>query len=323
MPSGLLIDLNDGGKPMEITAGLRCPSYGGAITGGVGKSTTATVSGYVAGSTVLFIPSETVISDYGIFMLQSVSISGATVTQKWSGASSPGLPNPAQVAFSGTIWQILPVSQSSNIGLLIASSTDFTSITTASNVGMCIYKARVTVGKSGWNTPAIAGFDRSKYLVCCKWNSPYTLDYNGSRLIFLNDGSNTTDQPMTGTVDVVIFAGGVAPVPANPGLNIYNAAGQCTFSTAKRPFVFTGNNLTPSTTAQTVPGGGYVPVGRFGLRIPSYSSGQRINHYHYGLVMQNGSLRVGRGAYVGWADRQLANQGVTPISLPVIPDMYV
>ncbi|MEP8782034.1 DUF6453 family protein, partial [Enterobacter ludwigii] len=28
MPSGLLIDLNDGGKPMEITAGLRCPTYG-------------------------------------------------------------------------------------------------------------------------------------------------------------------------------------------------------------------------------------------------------------------------------------------------------
>ncbi|EOF7780998.1 DUF6453 family protein, partial [Enterobacter hormaechei] len=28
MPRGLLIDLNDGGKRMEITAGLRCPSFG-------------------------------------------------------------------------------------------------------------------------------------------------------------------------------------------------------------------------------------------------------------------------------------------------------
>ncbi|WP_256632995.1 DUF6453 family protein, partial [Enterobacter hormaechei] len=26
MPTGLLIELNDGGKRMEITAGLRCPS---------------------------------------------------------------------------------------------------------------------------------------------------------------------------------------------------------------------------------------------------------------------------------------------------------
>lgn len=127
---------------------------------------------------------------------------------------------------------------------------------------------------------------------------------------------------MSGTVDVVIFAGGVSPVAANPGFNIYNAAGQCTFSTARRPFVYLGVNFVPSITAQTVPGGGYVPVGRFGLRVPSFGGG-RIYHYHYGLVMQNGTLRAGRGLYVGWADRQLANAGVTPISLPVIPDMYV
>ena len=86
---------------------------------------------------------------------------------------------------------------------------------------------------------------------------------------------------MSGTVDVVIFAGGVSPVAANPGFNIYNAAGQCTFSTARRPFVYLGTNFVPSTTAQTVPGGGYVPVGRFGLRVPSYGGG-RIYHYHYG-----------------------------------------
>ncbi|WP_168927142.1 DUF6453 family protein, partial [Enterobacter hormaechei] len=267
-------------------------------------------------------PTQTVISDEGIFKLDSVTISGANVTQNWSGNSNPGFPNPQRVAFSGTLWQILPVSQNSNVGLLVQNSTDFTAITTASRVGYCIYKARVTVGTSGWVTPTIAGFDRSKYLVCCKWNSPYTLDYDGNRLLFLNDGSNTEDQPMSGTVDVVIFAGGVSPVAANSGFNIYNAAGQCTFSTARRPFVYLGVNFVPSTTAQTVPGGGYVPVGRFGLRVPSFGGG-RIYHYHYGLVMQNGTLRVGRGVYVGWADRQLANAGVTPISLPVIPDMYV
>lgn len=323
MPSGLLIDLNDGGKPMEITAGLRCPSFGGAIVGGVGKVNTVSVSGYVSGSNILFIPSETVISDIGIFKLDSVTISGASITQNWSGASTSGLPTPQRVAFSGTLWQILPVSQGSNVGLLVQSSTDFTAITTAANVGVCIYAARVTVGTSGWTTPAIAGYDRNKYLVCCKWDSPYTLDYNGSRLLFLNDGSNITDQPMSGTVDVVIFSGGVAPSPANPGLNIYNSAGQCTFSTAKRPFVYLGTNITPSKTAQSVSGGGYIPVGRFGLRVPSYSSGDRVYHYHYGLIMQEGNIRVGRGAYVGWSAYALADEGVTPISLPVIPDMYV
>ncbi|WP_272887968.1 DUF6453 family protein, partial [Cronobacter sakazakii] len=33
MPSGLLIDLNDGGPVMEITAGLRCPSWCGTVGG--------------------------------------------------------------------------------------------------------------------------------------------------------------------------------------------------------------------------------------------------------------------------------------------------
>jgi len=168
MPSGLLIDLNDGGKPMEITAGLRCPTYGGAISGGIGKVNTATVEGYVSGSNVIFIPTQTVISDEGIFKLDSVSISGANVTQNWSGNSNPGLPKPQRVAFSGTLWQILPISQSSNVGLLVANSTDFTAITTTARLGYCIYKARVTVGTSGWVTPAIEGFDRKKYLVCCK-----------------------------------------------------------------------------------------------------------------------------------------------------------
>ena len=74
---------------------------------------------------------------------------------------------------------------------------------------------------------------------------------------------------MSGTVDVVIFAGGVSPVAANPGFNIYNAAGQCTFSTARRPFVYLGTNFVPSTTAQTVPGGGYVPVGRLVCAFPA------------------------------------------------------
>lgn len=201
---------------MEITAGLRCPTYGGAISGGIGNVNTATVEGYVAGSNVIFIPTQTVISDEGIFKLDSVTISGANVTQNWSGNSNPGFPNPQRVAFSGTLWQILPVSQNSNVGLLVQNSTDFTAITTASRVGYCIYKARVTVGTSGWVTPTIAGFDRSKYLVCCKWNSPYTLDYDGNRLLFLNDGSNTEDQPMIGTVDVIILRVALRPWPRIP-----------------------------------------------------------------------------------------------------------
>ncbi|WP_228484912.1 DUF6453 family protein, partial [Enterobacter kobei] len=66
MPTGLLIELNDGGKRMEITAGLRCPSFGASFDSGYQKAKYADISGYVSGSQVLFIPHATAYLDSGL-----------------------------------------------------------------------------------------------------------------------------------------------------------------------------------------------------------------------------------------------------------------
>jgi hypothetical protein len=77
MPTGLLIELNDGGKRMEITAGLRCPSFGANFDSGYQKAKYADIAGYVSGQ-VLFIPHATAYLDSGLLhKMNSVTISVA------------------------------------------------------------------------------------------------------------------------------------------------------------------------------------------------------------------------------------------------------
>jgi hypothetical protein len=78
MPTGLLIELNDGGKRMEITAGLRCPSLD-SFDSGYQKAKYADIAGYVSGAQVLFIPHATAYLDSGLLhKMNSVTISGAS-----------------------------------------------------------------------------------------------------------------------------------------------------------------------------------------------------------------------------------------------------
>ncbi|MCK1079290.1 DUF6453 family protein, partial [Enterobacter cloacae subsp. cloacae] len=48
---------------MEITAGLRCPSFGASFDTGYQKSKYVDIAGYVSGAQVLFIPHATAYVD--------------------------------------------------------------------------------------------------------------------------------------------------------------------------------------------------------------------------------------------------------------------
>ena len=158
MPSGLLIDLNDGGKPMEITAGLRCPSYGGTFDSGYQKNKYVDIAGYVSGSQVVPIITQTAYYDAGLLhRMISVSVSGGRVTQNNRMKAIDISERDSTYTFSGSAWQIYPVGQKANNGLLISDSTDFTSITSATQSGQCIYMATVNVGTGGWAIPTISG----------------------------------------------------------------------------------------------------------------------------------------------------------------------
>jgi hypothetical protein len=53
---------------MEITAGLRCPSFGASFDSGYQKAKYADIAGYVSGSQVLFIPTRRLILIQGCFI---------------------------------------------------------------------------------------------------------------------------------------------------------------------------------------------------------------------------------------------------------------
>lgn len=251
---------------MEITAGLRCPSFGASFDSGYQKAKYVDIADYVSGAQVLFIPHATAYVDAGLWhKMNSISISGGRVTQI-SRMQSLGISErDSTYTFPGSVWQIFPSGQRSGVGLLISDSTDFTSITNATQSGQCIWKGTVSVPTGGWAVPTIAGYDKSKYVVFGRCNSGNTIDFDGNTVRFFSPPSTNDDAPATGTIDIVIFASGVAPQPGT-GLNIFNAAGACTFSTTKRPFVYLNQLWTPSTSAVSI-GNGYVPLGTF-YRLP-------------------------------------------------------
>jgi hypothetical protein len=149
----------------------------------------------------------------------------------------------------------------------------------------------VNVPTGGWAVPTIAGYDKSKYIVFGRCNSGNTIDFDGNTVRFFSPPSTNDDAPTTGTIDIVIFASGVAPQPGT-GLNIFNAAGACTFSTTKRPFVYLNQLWSPSTSAVSI-GSGYVPLGRFGLMIHMVN-GMYV-YRMFGIKIQNGALQFRAG----------------------------
>lgn len=322
MPQGLYLDLNDGGKPMEVTANLRCPSFGVEFTEGVAQPLSKTIPNFYSGSTVIFIPKQTVylntLTTTGapyLYVLSAVTNNGATVTQSVKKSYAPSVDH----TFAGSAWQILPATTGGrNVGLLISNSSDFLSITDSTQAGVCIWKGTVTIPSGGWNLPEVPGYDRSKYLVFAKWDSSAVIDFDGNTVRAFNV-TDADDSPTTATLNIVIFSSGVTPTPGT-GLNIFNAAGSCVFSTTKRPFIFDGSMWMPTYTP-TALYGRYIMLGRYGL-YSTYNNG-RYNIKTIGLRMSGGAVSCIRGKYIGWNNYQLIDNTLTSVSVPILPDMYV
>ncbi|EOC1326637.1 DUF6453 family protein [Cronobacter turicensis] len=319
MPSGLYIDLNDGGPAMTITAGLRCPSYCGYASG---SGNQYAIPGYVTGASAVFAPhvtagiylggSTSLIPDMDV--LTGVSQSGNVLT--FSAWSNYKMSNGK--IYPGTVWQILPASQSGNRGLYISDSTDFTLITDGAAVGQCVYRGRVTFNGS-WSPPA-TGYTRQSYAVFARWSaSGVVVEYDGNvvRAVAERNGANVS---ATVTMDVVIFATGTAPVPG-PGLNFFNSRGQCTFSTTKRPFLYSNSFYRPSGTATDI-GNRFIMLGRYGAQT-DISGGWCYAKYQ-GLVRAGNAVRVGRGyvAAVWTSDYSLDVNRTTGMNILLLDSMY-
>lgn len=319
MPQGLLIDLNDGGPAMGITAGLRCPSYGMSIADAWDVNS-YTLPNYVAGSQIVMMPKISVFSMNrgtnlvaSIAVLDSITVSGGTVTQNvwwsdnWGRAKS----------FPATVWQILPTS--SGRGLLIQNSSDFTAITDNTMVGQCVWRGTVTVN-GAWTTPAITGLSRDQYLVFAKWSAAgVVIDYDGATIRALTERDGD-DVAATVTMQIAIFASGIAPVPG-PGLNMFNAAGKCVFSTTRRPFIYRNATWTPSWNGTDI-GNTMIMLGRFGYD-SSVASGWDWLKFA-GLVRSGNVVRCGNGKVsTSWtANYPVTGRRLTSVTVPCIDAMY-
>ena len=217
MPKGLRLTYDDGGPAMEITAGLRCPSFCQNVSD-AGSGNQFTINQRVDGSQIVLIPRNTVDRFWvgtnlipTIVMLDSFTVNGNTITMNnWR---SDGLGSPR--TFASSIWQILPAS--SGRGLLIKDSTDFLSITDATMSGYCVWRGTVTFTGS-WATPT-TNLSRDRYMVFAKWSADnVTIEFDGSNIIATMDHAGL-DQDATVTMQIAIFASGVSPTPGR-GLNI-------------------------------------------------------------------------------------------------------
>lgn len=321
MPAGLRIDYNDGTKVMEITAGLRCPAFGGRFKAGYGLNKYVDIAGFVPGSQIISMPYETVRLELNLLhTLNSITTSGSRVTQHATMSTYDSGEKASTYTFPGTVWQIFPVSQNSELGLLIRDSSDFTAITNATQSGQCVWQGKVSVPVGGWTVPSIPGYSRDNYIVFGRCNSGNTVDFDGTTVRFYKAPYGRGSAPTTSDIDIVIFASGVAPVPGD-GLTIINSARQCTFSTVKRPFVFLGGMWKPSLSNVSI-GNGYIPLGRYGFNVNT--DGGVYTFWMYGVKMQNGKASLQGGVYLGF-DRYaiFGNNQVTDLNLPILPDMYL
>ena len=324
MGQGIYIDLNDGGPPMEITAGLRCPSYSGGWTDASPASLSMAINNYVAGSEVFLIPrvcaaysppfSPAIIGS--VSCLTGYTISGSTMTQQvWSSDAR----YPPISGFNSAILQVLPANATgSGGGLYISNSTDFTTIPVSTMAGFCIWRGTVTFTKS-WALPATA-YPKTNYMVFAKWSAPgVTVECDGNVIEAYVDKNGAIDEPATVTMQIAIFASGIAPTPG-PGLNMFKN-GACVFSTTKRPFVYRGVKWTPSWNETDI-GNTMVLLCNYGY--DSSLAGGWDNLKLAGVVRNGNLVKCGRGRIRGaWTDKYpIEGRRLAAITLPCIDAMY-
>lgn len=318
MASGLLIDLNDGNPAMQITAGMRCPSFCNLVNN-TWDQKVVNMDGYIPGSQVIVIPRDPVsIQNRGTNLVPTI------------GMQSGYTQNGSQLTFSTwwsdnwgrdrlydlTICQIFP--SASGQGLYIADSTDFTAIPDTTRAGFCVWAGTITF-TGQWRTPD-TGYDRNKYMVFGRWSADgVTVEYDGNNIYARNE-TNGAENDATVTMRVAIFASGVAPQPGT-GLNFFNAAGQCTFSTVRRPFIFRNRFYNPSWDYQDI-GAGMILLGRYGFR--SRVSGDRCRAKFAGLMMSGNSVRCASGiTKSNWtANYSVVQDRLVGMSVPIIENMY-
>lgn len=318
MASGLLIDLNDGNPAMQITAGMRCPSLCNLGDGSEAKK--KIITNRMGNSEVIITFSNPVsISYQGTNLVPTIScvtgwsLSGNEITMSFFnsfGQKENYWPN-------CSVYQVNPVAQGQ--GLLIADSSDFTVINDTGKVGQCLWAGTVTINNE-WGLPDL-GVPKNQLMVFGRWSADgIVLENDGEKLICKRETSGDAENASV-TARIAIFASGLAP-QAGTGLNFFNAAGQCTFSTRRRPMIYKSRTWIPSWNYQNIAAGGMVLIARYGY--DSRVSGSWCRAKFAGVMMSGDSIRCGRGSHKSTWTSRYSVEGNKLINAPImiVESMY-
>ena len=177
----------------------------------------------------------------------------------------------------------------------------------------CAYSGRITVNGSA--ALPVSGIPFGK------WDNPnVSVGFDGTSII-VRDISYTgrDDVAGTATIDLVIF-NQTAPVGGD-GITMTNAAGQVTFSTQKRPFVY-DRQIQITDNFQSI-GGGFCQIVYTGAQIRM--NGGYGNLRIKGVVMSGGSVRSAYnrvfGNYYSNGWDMTRNRNIT-MPILILPNMY-
>ena len=321
MGAGILIEYNDGRPRMEITAGLRAPSFCTNFNQRCQSDKTLTVNTPLTPGSQLIVVLTNPVEVVEVFdqtlvipdpmFVTSISRNGdGGITLHGADAlgAYSGLPT-----WAGTIMEVLPVG-SRNAGLLVANSTDFTAISNVARLMTCRYAQRVHVNGS---MPLPVGG-----VPFARWDDPnVSVGFDGGSIIVRNAAYGGIDD-VGAAVDMELVIFNNTPPSPGTGITMTNNAGQVTFSTVNKPFVFNGT-VDLSAGWQNI-GNSLIQLSYTGALIENNSG---YNHVRMnGIRMAGNNVRVAKNRVIGNYSRQQFQMPGKNIAVPtpllVIPNMY-
>lgn len=327
MAMGAIIYPSNGWPAIEITEGLRIPSFCADMS--VQVNTTQAVPNFIPGSQLIAVPRSTftITPPFGTSPLPNFSGVGGIIVDSVNGTVSA-----QQVNYGGSdavagvsVFQVLPAIPQT-YGLTLINSTDLINISSVGTYCQAFYRTAFTLVGT-WNIPEVAGYPNvNNYIIFAWWDNPNVTierNFNGQIVCKALDGTQVVDAATN--IQLIYFYPNRAPIytPGDYGLAVFNQYGQCTFSSSHSPMMIKG--FVATSDAWSGISFSY-PCSR-----PAVCLGNSFgcdwtydgfnNYFNKGLMMSGGSVRLGRGSKAwqfNYANNRYNWATTASVILPVI-----
>lgn len=328
---GLTIIPKTTGKQIDITAGSRSMKFLGfydytkTSDQQSGNKAYIDIIGRTTGSSIYIVPvvigfpyvSDPVSSIASIAYVDNYWMEGNRLWLHYWGASNSTTFKFAEIA----VFEVLPAGVSSiEYGLTLTNATNYLEISSATQAGCCVWAGTVTINGS-WSAPSSI-LNRPNCIIWGNWNNAnITLMYdNAAKTIYCYDSSGKSAST---SINILIFSSGFYPMPPDYGLAIWNAEGNCTFSSDYPPLILSGTvklNTKVDNWVNTGIANPLIPICSTGAAKGGYA-GQGYSAVHFcGIKMSNGRVSGGKGQLSDLVTESswYFDDGISPLQIPFL-----